>query len=66
MGALGARPGALKETPGAIDVRVEVGGARIHPGDVVVLDADGVAVVEAERVDDVLAAARGREGRGRV
>jgi 4-hydroxy-4-methyl-2-oxoglutarate aldolase len=53
--------GAVKETPGELDVRVQVGGATIDPGDAVVLDADGVAVVEAERVDEVLAGARERE-----
>jgi 4-hydroxy-4-methyl-2-oxoglutarate aldolase len=58
--------GAVKETPGALDVPVEVGGATIRPGDVVILDADGVAVVEAERVDEVLQAAREREDKERV
>ena len=58
--------GAVKETPGALDVPVTVGGAEIRPGDAVVLDADGVAVVEAERVDAVLAAAREREAKERV
>jgi 4-hydroxy-4-methyl-2-oxoglutarate aldolase len=58
--------GAVKETPGELDVPVQVGGATINPGDVVVLDADGVAVVEAERVDEVLRAAREREDKERV
>ena len=34
---------------GRVDVPVIVGGAMIPPGDVLVLDADGVAVVERER-----------------
>jgi 4-hydroxy-4-methyl-2-oxoglutarate aldolase len=58
--------GAVKEEPGALDVVVEVGGATIRPGDAVVLDSDGVAVVEAERVDEVLAAAHEREEKERV
>jgi 4-hydroxy-4-methyl-2-oxoglutarate aldolase len=58
--------GAGKEEAGALDVPVEVGGAAIHPGDAVVLDADGVAVVEAERVDEVLAGALAREEKERV
>src|SRR5690606_35046913 len=58
--------GATKDVVGAIDVPVVVGGATIHPGDVVVLDADGVAVVEAERVDEVLAASLEREEREAV
>jgi 4-hydroxy-4-methyl-2-oxoglutarate aldolase len=58
--------GAVKEEAGALDVPVSVGGAEIRPGDVVVLDADGVAVVEAERVDEVLAGALEREEKERV
>ena len=58
--------GAVKEEPGALDVPVTVGGAEIRPGDAVVLDADGVAVVAAERVDDVLGRAREREEKERV
>jgi 4-hydroxy-4-methyl-2-oxoglutarate aldolase len=55
--------GADKKVPGSIGEPVEVGGATIRQGDVVVLDADGVVVVEHERVDEVLAAARGRAER---
>jgi 4-hydroxy-4-methyl-2-oxoglutarate aldolase len=51
---------------GSLDEPVSVGGARIRPGDVVVLDADGAAVVEAERVDEVLAASLAREEKERV
>jgi 4-hydroxy-4-methyl-2-oxoglutarate aldolase len=55
--------GADKKVPGSIGEPVEVGGATIRQGDVVVLDADGIVVVEHERVDEVLAAARGRAER---
>jgi 4-hydroxy-4-methyl-2-oxoglutarate aldolase len=58
--------GAAKEVAGTIDEPVLVGGATIRPGDIVVLDADGVAVVEHERVDEVLDASRQREERERV
>jgi 4-hydroxy-4-methyl-2-oxoglutarate aldolase len=58
--------GADKATVGALDVAVEVGGATIRPGDVVVLDADGAAVVEHERVDEVLEGSRAREEAERV
>jgi 4-hydroxy-4-methyl-2-oxoglutarate aldolase len=58
--------GATKAEVGAFDVPVTIGGAAIRPGDVLVLDADGVAVVESERVDEVLAAALDREQRERV
>src|SRR5204862_6488620 len=50
--------GADKKVPGTIGEPIEVGGATIRQGDVVVLDADGVVVVEQERVHEVLAAAR--------
>jgi 4-hydroxy-4-methyl-2-oxoglutarate aldolase len=53
--------GATKEHVGELDVPVTVGGARVERGDVVVLDADGAVVVEAGRIDDVLAAARERD-----
>ena len=55
--------GAAKAHVGALDAPIVVGGARIDPGDVVVLDADGAVVVKADQVDDVVAAAREREAR---
>ena len=55
--------GAAKDVPGAIGEPVVVGGATIRQGDVLVLDADGVAVVEAERVQEVLEASRERAER---
>ena len=58
--------GAAKSTPGAIGEPVQVGGATINQGDIVVLDTDGVVVVEAERIEEVLAAARERTERERV
>jgi 4-hydroxy-4-methyl-2-oxoglutarate aldolase len=55
--------GAEKKRPGAIGEPVEVGGATIRQGDAVVLDTDGAVVVEHERVEVVLAAARERAAR---
>ena len=43
-----------------------VGEAIVNPGDAVVLDADGVVVVAAERVEEVLVASRERLERERV
>ena len=57
--------GAGKSVPGAIGEPVEVGGATIRQGDAVVLDADGAVVVEQERVEEVVAAARARSDRER-
>jgi 4-hydroxy-4-methyl-2-oxoglutarate aldolase len=54
---------ATKRTVGALDVPVTVGGARIAPGDLVVMDADGAVVVPAGRAGEVLAAARERARR---
>jgi 4-hydroxy-4-methyl-2-oxoglutarate aldolase len=53
--------GATKEHVGRLDRPVVVGGARIAPGDAVVLDADGAVVVPAERVEDVVRVASERE-----
>jgi len=55
--------GATKDVPGELDVPVTVGGAQIRPGDLVVLDADGVTVVAAERAEEVLQASRAREAK---
>ncbi len=54
----------LSDVP--LDVTVELGRAAIRPGDVILLDADGAAVVERERVDEVLEASLAREEAERV
>lgn len=58
--------GAVKQTAGEINVPVSVGGATVNPGDVLVLDADGVAVVPRDRVTEVLEASLVREETERV
>ena len=58
-----AGPG--KQVPGELDVPVEVGGVRIAPGDVVILDGDGVVVVPLESRGEVLAAAEARHAKER-
>ena len=58
--------GARKDTAGQINLPVVVGGATINPGDVLVLDADGVAVVPQDRVTEVLDASLAREEKERV
>jgi len=55
--------GADKDTPGELDVPVTVGGATIRPGDLLVLDADGITVVAAERAEEVLEASLAREAK---
>jgi 4-hydroxy-4-methyl-2-oxoglutarate aldolase len=55
--------GATKGDVGKLDVPVVVGGAEIRPGDLVVMDCDGAVVVPADRVDEILPAARERAER---
>lgn len=53
--------GTAKNQPGRINVPVAIGDVAIHPGDIVVADRDGIAIVAAERIDDVVTAALDRE-----
>jgi len=57
--------GASKTAAGTVGAPVVVGGVRVEAGDWVVGDADGVAVVPGDRVEEVLAAGRGREEKER-
>lgn len=61
--AMVALPGATKLGGGAIGSRARVGGAEVYPGDWVVGDADGVAVVAHSALEAVLAAAWSRAGK---
>jgi len=51
---------AQKNTPGSINVPVQVGGLVISPGDIVVGDDDGVAIVPLAVAEAVLKEARER------
>jgi len=55
--------GATKKIVGELNVSVTVGGTRISPGDIVVLDADGGVCIQCERVEAVLKAAESRYDR---
>jgi 4-hydroxy-4-methyl-2-oxoglutarate aldolase len=50
--------GPFKDSPGAINVPVSCGGVPVHPGDIIVGDADGVMVVPQQHASDVLARSR--------
>jgi 4-hydroxy-4-methyl-2-oxoglutarate aldolase len=52
--------GASKSRPGTVGAPVEVGGASVATGDWIVGDGDGVAVVTADAVEDVMRAGRAR------
>ena len=58
--------GAGKDLAGSIGEPVDVGGVTVRQGDAVVLDVDGVAIVERERVTETLAGARERAERETV
>ena len=53
--------GATKTVAGELDAPIAIGGTRIAPGDIVVLDTDGACSIARARVADVLAASRKRE-----
>jgi 4-hydroxy-4-methyl-2-oxoglutarate aldolase len=55
--------GATKELPGGTGGSVEVGDVVVQTGDWLVGDPDGVTVVPAEHLDDVLAAGQARAKR---
>jgi 4-hydroxy-4-methyl-2-oxoglutarate aldolase len=56
--AVGANPnGPTKFVPGRINWPVSCGGIAVHPGDLIVGDADGVVVIEREKAASLLAPA---------
>lgn len=67
--SIGANPnGPTKSVPGRINWSIACGGIAVHPGDLVVGDADGVVVVEREKAASLLdlAAKKVAEERARI
>jgi 4-hydroxy-4-methyl-2-oxoglutarate aldolase len=56
-------PGARKDQPGTVGAPVAVGGISVNRGDWVVGDVDGVTVVPAAALDDIIAAGESREAK---
>jgi regulator of RNase E activity RraA len=50
--------GPYKDGPGDINVPVSIGGMVVHPGDIVVADADGVIAVRPHEAEAVVTAAQ--------
>lgn len=50
--------GPLKQDPGSINVTISCGDVSVSPGDIVVGDDDGIAIVPRESADEVLESAR--------
>jgi 4-hydroxy-4-methyl-2-oxoglutarate aldolase len=59
--SVGTNPnGPTKNVPGRIGHPVHCGGVTVRAGDLVLADADGVVVIERERVEALLPLARGK------
>src|SRR5258706_3334120 len=53
--AAGTNPnGPTKFVPGRIGHPISIGGVAVYPGDLIIGDADGVVVVEREKVEALL------------
>ena len=57
--ATGTNPaGPYKEGPGEINVPISCGGISVNPGDIIVMDEDGVIVIPLQEAETVLVNAR--------
>ncbi|WP_319528860.1 RraA family protein [uncultured Cohaesibacter sp.] len=53
--------GPYKDGPGALNVPVTIGGMMVHPGDIVLGDADGVVAFSPEEAEDLLVCTRAQQ-----
>ncbi|MBY0268090.1 MAG: RraA family protein [Burkholderiales bacterium] len=57
--SVGANPaGPTKFVPGRVNWPISIAGVTVNPGDLVVGDADGVVIIERERVAEMIEAGR--------
>lgn len=52
-----------KERCGKVGIPIQFGGTIVRPGDLILGDADGLVVIDQERLDEVYETAMGRRGR---
>lgn len=52
--------GTVKATAGSVNVPVVCAGAQVHPGDIVIGDADGIVVVPRDQAAAIVALSRAR------
>ena len=52
-----------KEKPGTLDTPIELGGTTVRPGDLIFGNADGLVIVEQNRIEEVYEAAVARRTR---
>lgn len=53
--------GTTKTQPGQLNVPICIGDVTVRPGDIIVGDVDGLVVVAADEVDQVIASSQARE-----
>jgi 4-hydroxy-4-methyl-2-oxoglutarate aldolase len=58
--------GTEKKQPGTLNVPLLINDCLIHPGDIIVGDADGLVVIKNEDLDDVIRLAELREEKERI
>lgn len=58
--------GTEKKQPGSLNVPLFINDCIIHPGDIIVGDADGLVVIQQERLDEVIRLSEEREEKERI